>query len=172
MGILFATMIIFLIVTIFVVLAIYLMTAIALYLFAKDAGIENPWLSFIPLGNYFLMGNMAGELSLGNIRIKNTGLVLIIVSAASSSVSAFNSIFSNLIEENVAFALIALVISGISLIISLAAGVFQGFVLYNIFRKYGENNALLFAVLSCIVPFALPIVFFYMRKKYLKPNII
>ncbi|MBR4949262.1 MAG: hypothetical protein IKZ25_00640 [Clostridia bacterium] len=170
MGIFAAIIFILLVIMIFVLLALHLLTAIALYLFAKDAGIENPWLSFIPYGNYFLLGNMAGEISLGNIRIKNPGIVLLIVSFVSGFLSAFSSVFSNLNEENVTFALIFLVISVISMIISLAVGAFLGFIYYNIFRKYGENNAILFAVLSCVVPFALPIILFYMRKKYLKPN--
>jgi len=71
-----------------VALAAYIFLALALMGMAKNKGIENAWLAFIPFGNMFILGKILGTMDLFGQKIEQPELVLPVVTLASAVLSA------------------------------------------------------------------------------------
>lgn len=52
----------------------YLLKGFGMYGIAKNLGMKNGWLAFIPIAWQFLQGELAGEISIGGRTVKNPGI--------------------------------------------------------------------------------------------------
>ena len=59
-----------------VCLVLYILGGIGLYRLARARGIRAPWLAFIPLGNFWIIGKLAGEVRIARIRIPGMEFLL------------------------------------------------------------------------------------------------
>ena len=66
----------------------YVIRAIGLHRIAKNSGVENAWLAWIPLADLYLLGKVTGDVSLGNRKLKNTSLWLLLVPIIGGVISA------------------------------------------------------------------------------------
>jgi len=110
-------------------LVLYCLKSIGLYTLAKNRGIENPWLAWIPIADLYIMGMLVGEMDLFGIHIDNLGLWLPVVVVGGSVLSW---------------------IPVLGTLISIAMLIFMVVFIYKLFEMYSEN-AVLFTILSVLL---------------------
>ena len=108
----------------------YVMFSLGLMTLAKNKGIENAWLAWIPIGNLFILGKIVETVDIGTWKIPRLDIIL--------PVSVPAMCLLNLIPV-------------IGWILSIAYAVFLGFVLYKLFMKYRPAQAVLYTVLSVVL---------------------
>lgn len=135
----------FLVIIIIGGLILYIFDSIATYTMAKNKGISNPWLAWIPIANSYLMGKIIDEKV-----------------AFGSKVIPYAHIFLPL-GPFVAGALSF--IPFIGFLFPLAMAVYYYAALYRQYKLYKPDNAVLFLVLSIIFSFLPPFFLFAIRKK-------
>jgi hypothetical protein len=69
---------VFLIVSIVIAVINYIFKAIGLFVLAKRNKLSIKWFAFIPFANNYLLGRLTGEINLINVKIKNTGLMVLL----------------------------------------------------------------------------------------------
>jgi hypothetical protein len=104
----------------------YVLFSFGLMTLAKNKGIENAWLAWIPIGNLYILGKIVERVSIGSWEIPRLDIVLPIAGAV----------------------MWLGVIPVIGWLISIALLVLAGFVLHKLFSKYRPEQAVLYTVLS------------------------
>jgi len=141
-GALIAT-VIFTIIGVILGIAAYVLTALGLYSIAKNRGMENPWLAWIPIAQFYIIGAIVKELKFGtSFTIPKMELVLPLGCLAVAILSW---------------------IPVLGWLISIAYAVVAIYSLYIMYQKYVPQQAVLYTVLSCIGLFA--IFIFVIRQK-------
>ncbi len=156
----------------------YILKGLGLYRMGQRRNISYAWLAWIPIASNFLFGKLAGEVDLGNRKIKNTGLWMLlfplivfaicivffvvlfiitlsagIISHQTDSVFAIGGIFP-------LYMIFILVLS----IISIIMNIFYGLVYWTYFSHIKPNSTSLFyTMLGLFVPLALQINLFRVR---------
>lgn len=132
---------------IFIVLIIgfilYILKSFGLYRLAARANIENAWLSWIPIGDAYIMAKLAGDVSIGSMKISNNYIVLPVGAALVAFLPEI-PVLSNIIV--VAYMILFLI------------------TLYKLYKNYRPDNAVLWIVLSIIFGFLIPIFLFIIRE--------
>ena len=124
-------------------IAAYVLTALGLYAIAKNRGMENPWLAWIPIAQLYIIGVIVKELKFGeSFTIPKMELVLPLGALAVAVLSW---------------------IPVLGWLLSIAFAVVLIYSLYILYKKYVPEQAVLYTVLSCIGLFA--IFIFIIRKK-------
>lgn len=142
---LFAILGIFLFIFTLIGIALYVIFALAFYRITVNAGIENPWLSFIPVVQWYNLAKIIKSLQISGYEIPNLEFVL------------------------PGATLIALILNNVPIIGSLLAianYILILFALNKLYRIYNPSQAVLYTVLSI---FSLPIPFIFLSIKDLKP---
>ena len=161
----------------------YVLRSISLYTIAKRRGIANPWLAWVPVINWWLLGSLSDQYQYV-VKGKNTSrrkwlLVLNILKnllVTGFFVYAIAIVGSAL--KNGPFGmfgrgaadLIAPVLTILSLVLPYAAlviafGVIRFIVLYDVYRSLDPNNAVLYLVLSILFRPTEPFFLFFNREK-------
>jgi len=121
----------------------YILTAIGLYAIAKNRGMENPWLAWIPIAQFYIIGAIVKELKFGDsFTIPKMELILPL-GALAIAVLGWIPVLGWLL--GIAYAVIAI------------------YSLYILYKKYVPEQAVLYTILSAIGLFA--IFIFIIRKK-------
>jgi len=124
-------------------IAAYILTALGLYAIAKNRGMENPWLAWIPIAQFYIIGAIVKELKFGeSFTIPKMELVLPL-GALGMAILGWIPVLGWLL--GIAFAVVAV------------------YSLYILYQKYVPQQAVLYTILSCIGLF--PIFIFVIRKK-------
>lgn len=131
----------------FIILALlcYIFTSLGLYTMAKNKKLDQSWLAWIPFGNSYILGMLINKtvFFLKN-RISKAQLVLpifLVVAIVGSTLP-----------------LIGFIISVLYLIYYYAA-------LYQLYKIYSPNHAVLFLILSIVIVLAQPIIIFAIRNR-------
>lgn len=132
----------------FVVLAIigivnYVLMSIGLMKMAQNEEIENPWLAWVPIGNFWIMGKLIKTIELGSNKWEQAELILVIAAAGSIILGA---------------------IPVIGTIVSLAVAVLSILVMYKIYKMYAPDNAMLYLILSIVFAIIAPGIIFMKIK--------
>ena len=150
----------------------YVLGAVGMYRIAKRRGIHHAWLSWIPVGNSWLLGSISDHYQYV-VKQKVTSrrkillilnLIMIAVSFLMMGGAAAIVMTSASVAENIAFSLaIALVVIAYLAMMGLAIAitVFCYIAYYDLFRSCKPNNAVLFLVLSVIFNVALAFFVFF-----------
>lgn len=127
-----------------IAIVIYILASLGLYKLAQNAGIENPWLAWIPIANLYILGKLVKTVSLGSFEIPSLEIVLPVASVASAilgSIPAIGWIFS------IAFLVLAVL------------------VLYKLFTMYRPEQATLWIILSIVLSFiGMPAIFIFIMR--------
>jgi hypothetical protein len=126
-------------------LALYAVFAYSFYKMAINAGMENPWMAWIPILQWYVLGKLIKSLKISTYQIPNLEIVL-----PAASLIIF------ILRETP-------VIGGI---LSLANYVLLLFAFNKLYRMYKPEQATLYTILSI---FGLPIPFIFYSIKDLKP---
>jgi len=114
---------------------------------AKNLDIQNPWASFIPIINLYILGKIIKNLKIGSYETSEPEKTLPIITI----VCTFFSLFPI-----------------IGIIVSLIPALVYFFAAYKLFKIYKPNKANLMIIVSSILPFMLPIYIFMLRNETVK----
>lgn len=131
---------------------LYILFALGLYGLAKTEGTGNEWFAFIPILQLYIMGKILGEVRIGNYNIPMLELVLPLSSIAIP-------IAGRILD------LIPFLGGLLKLVFNIAIAIFSVVVLYNFYKRYKGEKALLMTVLSIILFFMGPIYIFSLRNE-------
>lgn len=79
-----------------------IMGGFGLYTMAKRAGVKHGWLGFLPFGNTYLSGKLAGQTNVFGAKMKNPGLWAMLVEIVFVALNIF-SLVIGLLMQNAAF---------------------------------------------------------------------
>ena len=144
-----AVMFIFALIAIVIGIVLYVIFSISLYKIATNAGLENPWLAWVPIGDLYLIGKLIKTLKISTYVIPSIEIVLPVAPFVEGFIGRFPIIGS--------------FIGGL---LALANFILNLFVLNKVYRMYKPDSAVLFTVLSI---FGLPIPFIFLAIKDLIP---
>lgn len=156
----------------------YVFQSLGFYTIAKRRGIKKPWLSWIPVGNHWILGcisdqhqyvvkgkvkNKRKALLVLNILMSILTVVLLVLYVAFIWIAIEDSHSLDAAGAAVFVALIpvALAVSGISI----AVTVITYIALYDLFTSCDPKNNLLYLLLSIFVSITMPIFVFICRNK-------
>ena len=143
LGLLLAVGGLILLVLVLVGIVFYILMAIGLFTMAKSEKLENPWFAFVPFLNLYIWGKLVGQLRIGSMDIPSPEIVLPVA------------------------ALISIILGNIAVIgplISLAYLVLVIIAYFSLYKRYSPNNAILYTVLSIVLPFMGPVFIFMLRN--------
>jgi len=106
---------------------------------AKKAGKDNAWLAWVPIGNWFIMGEIVSEKLKGNGGLKYTLLNLFYLFAAQ------------------------MLSTVVALIVLIPVLIIDVLVMYWIYKKFA-NAPVLHTILSCVIPMYMVICLFVVSK--------
>ena len=137
-------------------IAVYVINALFLRGVAKDHGVGNTWMAWIPLANTFLFANIVTKISKdSSFKLKYLG---------SLGLYFLFPILGTIIESGilVAFTYVAMI----------AFLVFNFIGLYQIYKAYMPENALLLIILSLLSPVQLGIIIYLLVAKIGKMHVV
>ena len=165
-------------------IAVYVLTALSLYTMAKRRGIKNPWLSWIPVVNCWIIGSLADQYRYvvkGEVKNKRkilltlniVNVVLAIIMAVVAVVMVVNAVNSTLgfggeeeIISVVLGAVFGLLGLGLPMVgVGIAIAVVYFMAMYDIYTSCNPQNNVLFLVLSIVFRVTEPFFLFFVRNK-------
>lgn len=163
---------VFILVALLVGAVFYVLQSIGVYTIAKRRGIRSPWLSWVPVGNMWILGCIADQyqyVAKKKVTHRRTvllgmtiGLTLVVLAV---NVAQVATLFSGSGAQLGAYAAGSLMLALVSLVLSVVAAVFQYIAMYDLFASCDPGNALLFLLLSIFVSVSYPILLFICRNK-------
>lgn len=140
---LFTMEITYLVIMTVITLILYILVSIGLYNLARERGIENPWLAWIPFTNLYILGRIIKRLIIGDFRIPYIEIILPII-------SLLLILFEGVLIVEIIVAIIYVLI--------------LFFAIYRLYTIYRPDCSVRWLILSIIFPFMVSIFIFVMRK--------
>lgn len=161
-------------------LVLYIVQSIATYKIARNRGIANPWLTWLPIGNNYIMGAIGDDITANAQQGANRpffrfimpgcGVVAYllagfgtIVPMVSSVITAINGGYDP--DAFIANSLFSSGFGALGGIASTALLVLTHVMLYKIYNCYSPSNTVTMLVLGIIFPVCIPFFLFSQRKK-------
>lgn len=144
-------------------IAFYVFSSLMFYKLAQKRGVDHAWLAWIPYGNLYLLGQIAGPMNLfGKLRIEKTGLVLLLAPLALWAATLVLGMLALIPFLGIIFGIIAGVLSFVG---PLALLVLNLCVLYRIYSPYLPKNTVLIYTLVSILTVTIPFFIYSILKK-------
>ena len=148
----------------------YIFQSLGLYTIAKRRGIENPWLAWIPVANYWILGCISDQYRyVVKGQVKNKRMIMLGLSIATFAVSFVAEMIAGILmmTSDGAGAAMALnsLMSLVSSGVSIASVVFWHMALYDLYTSCCPSNNVVFLVLGIIFSVTQPFFIFFNRKK-------
>jgi len=147
--------------------ASYVLSSLGMYTIAKRRGIRNPWLSWIPYGNMWVLGSVADQYQyVTGGKIKNRRKILLVTTIALSVLMIPMVIFALLSGLGSYWTVALLVLAYVVfIVVAIVGAVFQYIAYYDLFRSCKPQNATLFLVLGIVCQVTLPFFLFACRNQ-------
>ena len=163
-------------------LAAFVLTGFGLYAIAKRRGIHNPWLSWIPVANCWIIGCLSDQYRYvvkGEVRNKRKALltlniinvllglaivvfaVVVLVRAFAAATTGGQPAFNEILGSIFGVGILFLPFAGVSIAIT----VIHYMATYDIYTSCDPQNNVLFLVLSIFFPVLESVFMFFSRKK-------
>ena len=163
-------------------LTIYILRSIALTRLSQNRGFNNPWIGWIPFCSGYALGRISDDINIKRGKTTNHRKILLGTNIAVGAleliglgvmIPAIVSLIQHSINygsSNADAAVAAPVLAGcflimIGAIVAIVYAVFNYIALYNVFKDYAPNNAVLYLVLSLLVGGSDTIILFIIRNK-------
>ena len=164
----------------------YVFTALSLYTIAQRRGIKNPWMAWVPVLNYWILGSISDQYRYvvrGQVRnrrkvllilevLKVVGIIAAVVMAIVAGVQAIMGIpyMEMMSEEQIVLTVFkkfipSLCALGVLIVATLILVVLTAIAYYDLFASCEPENKVLYLVLGLIFSITLPIFLFVCRKK-------
>ena len=155
--------------------AAYVLQSLGLHTVAKRRGIHNPWLSWLPIGNMWILGSISDQyqyVTKGRVRNRRKILMGLTIAMMALLFVMYGGIAgmalgaAGAVDALAGFGIALTLITALALmVISIVAVVYEYIVIYDLYRSCEPDNAVLYLVLSIFFAVALPVFFFVCRKK-------
>ena len=162
----------------------YVLAACGMYSIAKRRGIANPWLAWVPIAQFWVMGSISDQFRyVTKAQVKNKRTTLLVMNliqtvASTAMMVVIGIAFAELVnmgiigfeeEELMTEAMIlvfkfmgmALVLGGIAL----ATAIIHYIAMYDLYLSVNPANAVLFLILSIFIGITEPFFIFFNRNK-------
>lgn len=154
----------------------YVLQSLGMFAVAKRRRIENPWLAWIPVGNMWMLGCISDQfryVTNGKDRKFRKLLLWLTVGIYMAMIPMFIMEFCMIFTVGVGtnsealfiFAILTILLAVVVFAVSVFAMVIQYMAIYDYFCSCEPDNAVLYLVLSIVIPLIFPILFFAVRKK-------
>lgn len=160
-----------------IAIASYIMTSLSLYKIADRRQIKNPWLAWLPIGNYWIIGSIADDYDARNgIKRKwKTALITLSLIYICGFIVVYTAMIIMIIAldtlnvSTAAGPVLGIVVLYILLILILICGVsfttLSSICMYKIFESTIPEKALKYMLLYLLVPIAGPICLLKCKDK-------
>lgn len=171
-------------------LALFILQGVGLYKMAKNVGLRNKWLAFVPFGDLFFMGKLSGSSEIFGRKMKRPGLYAMLASIGSSvfciaaavaEALLFTKYGSFIVENEQGYQWVNL--SGFGLYVynfyrfsDFFIGIFELvyiilllILLMGLYKRYYAKGYLLLSWLGLFLPVSRYIVVFVLRKNKNRP---
>lgn len=163
----------------------YVLQSVGFYAIAKRRGIKKPWLSWIPLGNLWVLGSVSDQYQYvvkGKVKNKRKALLVLGVLMAVACVVVYalfgallvqvlyyddsmlavdHTAMLNMMGTALGMVAMSLVLSGLAI----AVAVIQYIALNDLYRSCDPGNSVLYLLLSIFVNITLPVFVFVCRNQ-------
>ena len=154
-------------------LAFWIIRSLSLMKLAKRRGIQNAWLAWIPIGNYWVLGSVADQYQhLVHGKVTSRRKIMLILAAVGTVVGTGYSILSVVQtvlmetgEDIAALTLITVVGYLLTMGVSITSMVFYHICNYDLYRSCNPNNAVTFLVLGIVFSVCEPFFYLSCRNK-------
>ena len=163
----------------------YVLQSLALYRLAKNRGIANYGLAWVPVGSSWLLGKLADDVNICR-RNKKTHFARNLLILNLVYIGSFFVLYIGAIAVGISIglqeathgysaamapgAIILIVLLYLALVgVMIAMMVLTYMALYRVYYGYAEENAVLYLVLSIFISFTQPIIMFIIRNRKLLP---
>lgn len=153
---------------------VYVFHSLSLYTIANRRGIRHGWLSWIPLGNLWILGSISdqyryvtkGEVKNRRKLLLGLGIALVAVYVGWVVSMIMSIILSEGVGAGVAVAVICAVLGALALAaLAIILLVYEYITYFDLYKSCEPNNAVLYLVLSILFTVTLPVFMFTCRKK-------
>lgn len=152
----------------------YILTARGLHTVARRRGIKNPWLAWVPVGNYWIVGSISDQYRyVTSGQVSNRRKILLWLSAVTFAIAlvmiamAVHMAVSTIAYRNTQYVSSALWIVFLSfalMAVSITATVFYYMSLYDYYASCRPANKVLFLLLSIFLGVPMPFFVFACRN--------
>lgn len=126
-------------------IVLYLVFAFSLYTMVKKRNMQNPWLAWIPVVNFYCVGKMVGDIEIFKLKLTNTEIILPLAFA----------LFVGLAYVP----LVGAILSAAGLLVIVMA-------MHKLYTQFDSKNAFILTILTAIIPIlAAPVIMFIYREK-------
>ena len=157
----------------------YVLRSLGLYTIAKRRGIHNPWLAWLPVGDYWITGSISDQYHyVTRGEVKNRRIVLLVLSIASAVLSGIGNAavgaemlgnFALSGGEDGAYVIRAVAEMGFINLLSsgvrLALLIFWHMTLFDVYSSCDQRYSVVYLVLGVIFGFTVPFFLFACRRK-------
>lgn len=163
---------------------LHVIRALSLQTIAKRRGIGNAWLSWLPVGQEWIIGSLSDQykyLTVGKNQSRRKvllwlNLAAMLIGFVGTGVSAIQAIegisqmsYTGFTEESaimvVVPAVISMVVSVVSLVIGITAYVFRQMSMYDLYKSCDSKNAVVFLVFGILFGITEPFFLLACRNK-------
>ena len=173
LGVFLVVYMLILLVALAVSVAAYVLQSLGYYTIAERRGIKRPWLSWLPIGNLWILGSISDQYQyVVKGKIKNRRKVLL---GLSCGVLVFYVVWAIFLLVAAAMApmggselaagLIGIFGGLLLMVLAICLAVFQYICLYDLYRSCAPDNAVLYLILSVVVNWVIPLFLFICRKQ-------
>lgn len=147
----------------------YILTSLGTYAIANRRGIKNAWLTWIPVGNIWIMGCISDQYQ-QVVRGKNKRrrITLLVAYAVTMVLSFFVGIIGGVLEffpDEMGLVAVMLLMVLALLGLTVAYTVLYYFCLYDLYTSCKPESGVLYIVLTILVSVATPFLIFSCRNK-------
>ena len=161
-------------------IACYVLQSLGMYTIAKRRGIRHPWLSWLPVGDVWILGSISDQyqyIAKGKIRNRRKVLLGLMIGVFGTIALVFVLLMSSVVGTagmvdggagagamfGATMAMLLLFYLAM-IVIAIVAAVFQYIALYDLYASCNPDNAVLFLVLSIFLGIT-PFFIFFNRNK-------
>lgn len=157
-------------------IALYIIRSLSVYTIAKRRGLENPWLSWLPVGHEWILGSLSDQYKyITQKKVQNRRKVLLGLGIASlvcgvlMGGTVVTAAFMAAVEEQVAAigvtVLCAMFLSLAAMVLSIVQLVFTYMCKYDLYKSCDPKNAVAYLVVSIFIGVTEPFFLLCCRKK-------
>ena len=157
--------------------ACYILSALGMYRIASRRGIKNPWLSWLPVGDAWILGSISDQYQyVAKGKIKNRRKILLGLAIGALAVaipwviSYISWIVSAVMMETGDFGAfgatlaVMLLLSLVISVVGIVNTVMQYICLYDLYTSCKPDNAVVFLILSIFINVTMPFLIFSQRN--------
>lgn len=143
-------------------IAIYIAQSIAFMKMAKKVGVRNGWLSFIPIGNIYILGRVADagkEKRINTIRMMISTVIVVAVYVLLVALLIAAIVTDPMADEMPALFLVPTIVSCLVILVAaICLAVFEYIAMYRICDNFGGKDGTVYFVGVLLGTFFMPIV--------------